>query len=232
MSGFYFFNLELWPQDIWLLAGLLILGAVGLFLVTSLFGRLWCGYTCPQTVWTDLFMWVEQWVEGDRNERMQRDAAALNADTIWKKFLKHWIWLGIAFWTGGAWIMYYVDAPTVTVEFWTGQASTEVYFFTWPVHLYDLSAGRMGARAGLHLYVPLAAVPVGDAGRPELHRHLPGLAWRTPRPWQAPPDRGPRRATASIAAPVSPPAPPASISATASSLSASTAVCASMPATT
>jgi cytochrome c oxidase accessory protein FixG len=127
---FYFFNLELWPQDIWLLAGLLILGAVSLFLVTSLFGRLWCGYSCPQTVWTDLFMWVEQWVEGDRNERMQRDAAALNADTIWKKFLKHAIWLAIAFWTGGAWIMYYVDAPTVTVEFWTGQASSQVYFFT------------------------------------------------------------------------------------------------------
>jgi 4Fe-4S binding domain len=80
---FYFFNLELWPQDIWLLAGLLILGAVGLFLVTSLFGRLWCGYTCPQTVWTDLFMWVEQWVEGDRNERMQRDAGAVDADVIW-----------------------------------------------------------------------------------------------------------------------------------------------------
>jgi cytochrome c oxidase accessory protein FixG len=127
---FYFFNLELWPQDIWLLAGLLILGAVGLFLVTSLFGRLWCGYTCPQTVWTDLFMWVERWIEGDRNERMQRDAAPLNAVTVWKKVLKHSIWLGIAFWTGGAWIMYYVDAPTVTVEFWTGAASVQVYFFT------------------------------------------------------------------------------------------------------
>ena len=127
---FYFFNLELWPQDIWLLAGVLIMGAVFLFLVTSLFGRLWCGYTCPQTVWTDLFMWVEQWVEGDRHERMQRDAAPSNADTIWKKFLKHSIWFAIAFWTGGAWIMYYVDAPTVTVEFWTGQASNQVYFFT------------------------------------------------------------------------------------------------------
>jgi cytochrome c oxidase accessory protein FixG len=128
---FYFFDLELWPQDIWLLAGLLILGAITLFLVTSLFGRLWCGYTCPQTVWTDLFMWVETWVEGDRRERMQRDAAPLNADTVWKKFLKHSIWLGIAFWTGGAWIMYYVDAPTLTVEFWAGDSSTQVYFFTW-----------------------------------------------------------------------------------------------------
>jgi cytochrome c oxidase accessory protein FixG len=102
-----------------------------LFLVTSLAGRVWCGYTCPQTVWTDLFMWVERWVEGDRNERMQRDAAPLDSDTVWKKFLKHTAWLAIAFWTGGAWIMYFVDAPTVTVEFWTGHASAPVYFFTW-----------------------------------------------------------------------------------------------------
>jgi cytochrome c oxidase accessory protein FixG len=127
---FYFFNLELWPQDIWLLAGLLIIGAVGLFLVTSLVGRVWCGYTCPQTVWTDLFMWVERIIEGDRNERMQRDARPVSFDTMWRKGIKHAAWIGIAFWTGGAWIMYYVDAPTVTVEFWTGAASAEVYFFT------------------------------------------------------------------------------------------------------
>ncbi len=127
---FYFFNLELWPQDIWLLAGILIMAAVALFLVTSLVGRVWCGYTCPQTVWTDLFMWIEKEIEGDRNERMQRDAAPLTADTIWKKFLKHGIWLTIAFWTGGAWIMYFTDAPTVSVDFWTGDAAKQVYFFT------------------------------------------------------------------------------------------------------
>ena len=106
------------------------MGAVGLFLVTSLVGRVWCGFTCPQTVWTDLFMWVERLIEGDRNERMKRDAAPVSLDTVWRKTLKHAVWLGIAFWTGGAWIMYYVDAPTVTVEFWTGAASTQVYFFT------------------------------------------------------------------------------------------------------
>jgi cytochrome c oxidase accessory protein FixG len=127
---FYFFNLELWPQDIYYLTGLLIMAAVGLFLVTSLVGRVWCGYACPQTVWTDLFMWVERVIEGDRNERMKRDAAPLSLDTVWRKTVKHAVWLGIAFWTGGAWIMYYVDAPTVTVEFWTGAASSEVYFFT------------------------------------------------------------------------------------------------------
>ncbi len=127
---FYFFNLEFWPQDIYYLTGLLIMASVGLFLVTSLVGRVWCGFTCPQTVWTDLFMWVERLIEGDRNERMKRDAAPVSLDTVWRKGLKHAVWLGIAFWTGGAWIMYYVDAPTVTVEFWTGAASKEVYFFT------------------------------------------------------------------------------------------------------
>jgi cytochrome c oxidase accessory protein FixG len=127
---FYFFNLKLWPQDIYYLTGLLIMGAIGLFLVTSLYGRIWCGYACPQTVWTDLFMWIERLVEGDRNERMKRDAGPLTADKLWRKGLTHAIWLGIAFWTGGAWIMYFVDAPTVTVEFWTGAASKEVYFFT------------------------------------------------------------------------------------------------------
>jgi cytochrome c oxidase accessory protein FixG len=127
---FYFFSLELWPHDIWLLAGLLIIAAVGLFLVTSVVGRVWCGYTCPQTVWTDLFMWVERVLEGDRNKRMQRDADPVSFDTVWRKVAKHAIWLGIAFWTGGAWIMYYVDAPAVTVQFWTGTASSQVYFFT------------------------------------------------------------------------------------------------------
>jgi cytochrome c oxidase accessory protein FixG len=127
---FWFFNLEFWPQDIFYLTGLLIMGAIALFLVTSLFGRLWCGYSCPQTVWTDLFMWVEREIEGDRNERMKRDAAPVNLDKAWRKGLKHTVWFAVAFWTGGAWIMYYVDAPTVTVEFWQGTASSEVYLFT------------------------------------------------------------------------------------------------------
>jgi cytochrome c oxidase accessory protein FixG len=127
---FYFFDLEFWPQDIYILTGLLILGAVALFLVTSLVGRAWCGFACPQTVWTDLFMLVERYLEGDRNERMRRDAAPLSLDKAWRKVAKHAAWLFIAFWTGGAWIMYYVDAPTVTREFWTGTVSPEVYFFT------------------------------------------------------------------------------------------------------
>jgi cytochrome c oxidase accessory protein FixG len=126
----YIFGFEFWPQDIYLLAGALILAAFALFMVTSLLGRVWCGYTCPQTVWTDLFLGVERLIEGDRNERMKRDAERLSWDKIWRKAAKHSVWLFVAFWTGGAWIMYYVDAPTVTHEFWTGNASFQVYFFT------------------------------------------------------------------------------------------------------
>ena len=125
----YFFFIEIWPQEVYYLTGLLILGAVGLFLVTSLAGRVWCGYTCPQTVWTDLFMWVERLIEGDRNARVRLDKAPMSAAKFGKRSLKHAVWLVIAAVTGGAWIMYFNDAPTVVRDIFTGQASTGVYFF-------------------------------------------------------------------------------------------------------
>ena len=137
----YFFNLEIWPDEIYYLAGLLIFGAVLLFLVTSLYGRLWCGYACPQTVWTDLFMWVERKIEGDRAERIRRDKAALSFDKAWRKVAKHGAWVLIAAATGGAWIMYYRDAPTVTMEILTGQASATVYsmFALFTITTYTLA---------------------------------------------------------------------------------------------
>jgi cytochrome c oxidase accessory protein FixG len=131
MSGprAYFFNLEIWPQEVYYITGLLILGAVALFLATSLFGRVWCGYTCPQTVWTDLFLAVERWTEGDRNARIKRDAQPLSVDKLLRKAAKHVLWLLVAAATGGAWIMYFQDAPTVTRELFTGGASLATYFF-------------------------------------------------------------------------------------------------------
>ena len=125
----YFFNIEIWPQEVYYITGLLILGALALFLATALFGRVWCGYTCPQTVWTDLFMAVERWIEGDRNARMKRDALPATADKVLRKTAKHVAWLLIAAATGGAWIMYFQDAPTVTREISTGAASGATYFF-------------------------------------------------------------------------------------------------------
>lgn len=125
----YFFSVEIWPQELYFLVGLLVLAAVGLFFVTSLLGRVWCGYACPQTVWTDLFLWVEHKIEGDRNARMRLDRAPLSAAKAARKGAKHAVWLLIAALTGGAWIMYFNDAPTVTANILTGEASLRVYFF-------------------------------------------------------------------------------------------------------
>ncbi len=126
----FFFEIEIWPQEIYYLTGLLVLGAVGLFLVTALAGRVWCGFFCPQTVWTDLFMYVERLVEGNRNKRIRLDAAPLSLDKAWRRVAKHAIWLAVSLATGGAWILYFADAPTVMVELFTGQASVAVYGFT------------------------------------------------------------------------------------------------------
>ena len=124
---FYFFGIQLWPQEVHFITGLLVIAALALFLVTALFGRLWCGYACPQTVWTDLYIYIERAFEGDRNARMRLAAAPLSFDKLWRKGGKHLVWLGVAFGTGGAWIFYFRDAPTLFVEFWTGKAPIQSY---------------------------------------------------------------------------------------------------------
>jgi cytochrome c oxidase accessory protein FixG len=124
---FYFFFIEIWPQEFYYVAGLLVMAGVGLFLVTSVAGRAWCGYTCPQTVWTDLFLVVERFFEGDRNARIKLDAAPWSAGKIRKRVLKHATWLAIAVATGGAWIFYFADAPTLLRSFVTGEAPFVAY---------------------------------------------------------------------------------------------------------
>lgn len=126
---FYFFFIELWPQEVYYIVGLLILAAFGIFLSSALFGRVWCGYACPQTVWTDLYIHVERWIEGDRNERMRLAKAPLSLDKARKKIAKHALWIVIAAATGGAWVFYFADAPTLFREIFTGTASVPVYLF-------------------------------------------------------------------------------------------------------
>lgn len=124
---FFMFGIEIWPQEFYFVAGLLIMAGIGLFLITSAVGRAWCGYACPQTVWTDLFQHVDRLVDGDRNAQMRLEAAPWGANKIFKRGLKWSIYLFISFWTGGAWIMYFADAPTLTVDFWSGQAAPVAY---------------------------------------------------------------------------------------------------------
>jgi len=126
---FYFFWIEIWPQEVYYITGLLILAALGLFLVTALFGRVWCGYACPQTVWTDLYIMVERLIEGDRNARIRLDKSPWSFEKIRKRVAKHAIWLLIAAGTGGAWIFYFHDAPTLAATLFQGTADMTAYLF-------------------------------------------------------------------------------------------------------
>jgi len=124
---FYFFFIEIWPQEVYYLTGLLILAALTLFLMNAVAGRLWCGYLCPQTVWTDLFYAVERLFEGDRRDRMKLDKAKWTPMKFAERGMKHLTWLGIAWWTGGAWVLYFADAPTLTRQLLTGEAPIVAY---------------------------------------------------------------------------------------------------------
>ncbi len=124
---FYFFFIEIWPQEFYFVAGLLVMAGFGLFLVTSSVGRAWCGYTCPQTVWVDLFLAVDRLVEGDRNARIRLDQSPWTARKIGLRVLKHGTWLLIAVATGGAWIFYFADAPTLLKDVVTGNATPAAY---------------------------------------------------------------------------------------------------------
>lgn len=104
---FYVFDFVLWPQDIIYLAVLLVLSALALFLITTVVGRVWCGYTCPQTVYTELFLWIEQRIEGDRPRRIKLDAAPWSARKLGLKTAKHAAWLVVALWTGFTFVGYF-----------------------------------------------------------------------------------------------------------------------------
>jgi cytochrome c oxidase accessory protein FixG len=113
---FYIFNLVLYPQDFIYLTGLLVISALGLFLFTAVAGRLWCGYTCPQTVYTEIFLWLEKKAEGDRSARMRRDAGAWTADKLGRKLLKHSLWLAVAFWTGLTFVGYFTPIHALSQD--------------------------------------------------------------------------------------------------------------------
>ena len=126
---FYFFFIEIWPQEVYYLTGLLIIAAMALFLMNALAGRIWCGYLCPQTVWTDLFVAIERWIEGDRREHLLRDQQPWTFERVARTASKHFWWLMIAWWTGGAWVLYFANAPTLVKNLATFQAPVAAYVF-------------------------------------------------------------------------------------------------------
>ncbi|MFZ3042449.1 MAG: cytochrome c oxidase accessory protein CcoG [Thiobacillus sp.] len=113
---FYIFGLVFWPQDFVYLTGLLVLAALALFLFTAVAGRLWCGYACPQTVYTELFMWVESWLEGDHLARKKLDKSPWNANKLRRRGLKHFVWVLIALWTGFTFVGYFTPIQMLVTE--------------------------------------------------------------------------------------------------------------------
>lgn len=124
---FFMFDIEIWPHEFYYVAGMLIMAGIGLFLVTSSVGRAWCGYACPHTVWTDLFQHVERFIDGDRNAQYRLAKAPWTASKLVKRVSKHAIWLLIAVATGGAWIFYFADAPTLARQLFDGTAPLIAY---------------------------------------------------------------------------------------------------------
>jgi len=124
---FFMFSIEIWPHEFYFVAGLLIMAGIGLFLITSAVGRAWCGYACPQTVWTDLYQHIDRLIDGDRNARMRLYKAPWGPAKIARRLFKWTIYLAIAFATGGAWILYFADAPTLFRQFFAGEAAPVAY---------------------------------------------------------------------------------------------------------
>ncbi|SDZ98962.1 cytochrome c oxidase accessory protein CcoG [Variovorax sp. YR216] len=114
---FYIFGLVLYPQDLIYLTGLLVISALSLFLFTAVAGRLWCGYTCPQTVYSEIFLWIEQKIEGNRTARMRLDDGDLSIEKLVKKWFKHVVWLGIALWTGFSFVGYFTPIRDLGMAF-------------------------------------------------------------------------------------------------------------------
>jgi cytochrome c oxidase accessory protein FixG len=126
---FYIFGFVLYPQDFIYLTGILVISALSLFLFTAVAGRLWCGYACPQTVYTEIFLWIERHVEGDRSARMRLDKADMSLEKLVKKWTKHFLWIGVAIWTGFTFVGYFTPIKELGMEFFQARmGSWEIFW--------------------------------------------------------------------------------------------------------
>lgn len=126
---FHLYGATFYPKDFFLLSGMLIISAFGLFFITTLFGRVWCGYTCPQTVWTFIFMWIEEKVEGSRNKRIKLDKAPNSPEKILRKSTKHTLWMLVALATGLTFVGYFYPIRELIADLFTLQANGWAYFW-------------------------------------------------------------------------------------------------------
>nr|ADI17007.1 polyferredoxin [uncultured Vibrionales bacterium HF0010_22E23] len=139
---FNIFGTTLWPQDLTLLATIFVLGAFGLFFATTFLGRVWCGYLCPQTVWTFIFIWFEEKLEGPANKRRKQDEKPLTGELIGRKTLKHLGWMSVSLITGLTFVGYFVPIKTLTLEFFT--ASTTFWTGFWVIFFSACTYGNAG----------------------------------------------------------------------------------------
>ncbi|MEG0538651.1 MAG: cytochrome c oxidase accessory protein CcoG [Comamonas sp.] len=125
---FYLFGYVLYPQDFIYLTGLLIISALALFLFTAVAGRLWCGFACPQTVYSEIFMWIEHKVEGDRSARIRLDQSGWTLEKVWRKTLKQFLWIAIALWTGFTFVGYFVPIRELAGELLALEGGWQIFW--------------------------------------------------------------------------------------------------------
>jgi cytochrome c oxidase accessory protein FixG len=126
---FYIFGIVLYPQDFIYLTALLVICALALFLFTAVAGRLWCGYACPQTVYSEIFMWIERKVEGDRSARIRLDDESMSLEKLVKKWYKHFLWISFSMWTGFTFVGYFTPVRELGMEFFLGRMSSWEVFW-------------------------------------------------------------------------------------------------------
>lgn len=186
---FHIFGMTFWPQDFPLLAGILIICAYGLFTITNMAGRIWCGYTCPQSAWSFIFMWIEERAEGTRNQRIKLDKEKMSATKFRKKAIKHIAWLFVAFWTGVTFVGYFTPIRELIPDMLSfGMNSWGVFWMLFFTAATYINAGWMREQVCIYM-CPYArfqsvmydrdtlAVSYDESrGEPRMHRSKKKLA--------------------------------------------------------
>ena len=180
---FYIFGIVFWPQDVIYLTVLLILSALSLFLFTAVAGRLWCGYACPQTVYTEIFLWIERKIEGDSVARKRLDAEPASLRKFVTKALKHTAWITLALWTGYTFVGYFTPIRDLGIRAITWNLGGVGDVLGVLLRVRDVRQRRLDARAGLHSKIQINELKAHGVDTAEKLSAVP-----LPLPWK--PDRG------------------------------------------